>query len=590
MRVVGVAGWKNTGKTGLVERLVAEFSSRGLTVSTLKHAHHNFDVDQPGADSFRHRAAGAREVLVSSARRWALMHEVDGDEAGLRDLLAKLEPADIVIVEGFKKASLPKIETRRDAAGGPGLADDDANVICIASDRPATDSKPPEFLVTDTAAIADFVLQHVPAVRTGAEPQADAPGTHRRRGSAMPPGVDWIPVDSVLARIKESVKPAVGREDVPVEECLGRVLAEPVTVQRPSPPATNSAVDGYGFGFDGLTDDNCRLALLAGRAAAGAPWTGRVPSGRAVRVLTGAMLPDGVDSVVLEELTTVDGNEVSFQRPARKGLNTRAAGEDLRKGEALLAARRQLAVNDLFSLVAAGISRVPVYERLRVAVISTGDELVAAGHETGEHSILDANRPALLSLADRWGYRPVDKGLVKDDANAIRAVLDSAAEDADAILISGGASAGDEDHVSRLLQDEGELLAWRIAVKPGRPLALARWRGKPAFGLPGNPVAAFVCALVFARPALTALAGGGWAEPFAMRVPAAFEKDKKAGRREYIRAKLNEDGWAEAFHSEGSGLTTGLVWSNGLVELGDEAMDIRKGSPVRFISYGSFGL
>ena len=158
------------------------------------------------------------------------------------------------------------------------------------------------------------------------------------------------------------------------------------------------------------------------------------------------------------------------------------------------------------------------------------------------------------------------------------------------MLISGGASAGDEDHVSRLLQEKGELLAWRIAVKPGRPLALARWRGRPVFGLPGNPVAAFVCALVFARPALTVMAGGDWAEPCAIRVPAAFEKNKKAGRREYIRARLNEDGWAEAFHSEGSGLTTGLVWSNGLVELGDAAMEIRRGSLVRFLSYGSFGL
>ena len=436
MRVIGVAGWKNSGKTGLVERLVAAFTARGLIVSTIKHAHHGFDVDQPGADSFRHRAAGAREVLVSSSRRWALMHEGDGDEAGLRDLLAKLEPADLVIVEGFKNASMPKIETRRAAADGPALAAGDANVICIASDRPAAGAKPPELPLSDTAAIADFVLRHVPAVHAGAGPGADAARRQRRRGAAMPPGVDWIPVDSALAAIKDSVKPAVGREHVPVGECSGRFLAASVTVQRPSPPAANAAVDGYGFGFDGLTGDSCHLSLVAGRSAAGAPWTGRVPHGCAVRVLTGAVLPDGVDSVVLEEVTTVDGNRVSFRRPSRKGVNTRSAGEDLRKGDKLFAARRQLAVTDMFSLVAAGVSQIPVHERLRVAVISTGDELVDAGRGTGAHSILDANRPALLSLVERWGFRPVDKGLVKDNSGAIRAILDSAAEDADAILIS----------------------------------------------------------------------------------------------------------------------------------------------------------
>ena len=590
MRIVGVAGWKNSGKTGLVERLVAEFSARGLTVSTIKHAHHGFDVDQPGADSFRHRAAGAREVLVTSARRWALMHENSGDEAGLSDLLDKLEPADVVIVEGFKRAGIPKIETRRAGADGPGLAGGDDKVICIASDRPAKNATPPEILVTDAGAIADFILRQAPAGHTVGGPRTEAAQSRKHSNSAMPPGVDWISVDSALAALKGAVEPVTGSENVPVGECQGRVLAAATAIRRPSPPATNSAVDGYGFGFDGLKGDRCRLALLEGRAAAGAPWTGRVPRGCAVRVLTGAVLPDGVDSVVLEELVTVGGNEIAFKRPSRKGVNTREAGEDLRTGEALFAAGRQLAVTDLFSLVAAGISDVPVFERLRVAVISTGDELVAAGGRTAGHSILDANRPALLSLAQRWGFCPVDKGLVRDDAGAIREALDSAAEDADAILISGGASAGDEDHVSRLLRDEGELLVWRIAVKPGRPLALARWRGKPVFGLPGNPVAAFVCALVFARPALTVLAGGEWTEPFAIRVPAAFEKDKKAGRREYIRARLTDDGRAEAFHSEGSGLTTGLVWSNGLVELGDEAMDVRKGSPVRFISYESFGL
>ena len=157
-------------------------------------------------------------------------------------------------------------------------------------------------------------------------------------------------------------------------------------------------------------------------------------------------------------------------------------------------------------------------------------------------------------------------------------------------MTTGGVSTGDEDHVSRLLSEEASLSRWRIAVKPGRPLALAVWRGRPVFGLPGNPVAAFVCSLIFVLPALRLLAGGGWSVPTGFLAPAAFEKDKKAGRREYVRARLNASGEVEVFRSEGSGLTAGLAWSDGLVELGDGPGRIRKGDPVRYLPYSGFGI
>ena len=189
----------------------------------------------------------------------------------------------------------------------------------------------------------------------------------------------------------------------------------------------------------------------------------------------------------------------------------------------------------------------------------------------------------------RFGFSVADMGRVPDDRATLRATLDQAAAQADVILTSGGASAGDEDHVSALLREAGAMQEWRIAVKPGRPLALGLWEGTPVFGLPGNPVAAMVCTLVFARPAMALLSGQDWTEPQGFDLPAAFEKRKKPGRREYLRARVR-DGRAEVFKSEGSGRISGLSWAEGLVEIEDGARHIQPGDLVRFIPYGSFGL
>jgi molybdopterin molybdotransferase len=234
-----------------------------------------------------------------------------------------------------------------------------------------------------------------------------------------------------------------------------------------------------------------------------------------------------------------------------------------------------------------GLSDLPIHDQLRVAVISTGDELVEPGASASDGQIYDANRPMLLGLVQQMGYAPLDLGRIPDDRATLRAAFDRAAENADAILTSGGASSGDEDHVSALLNEAGAMAEWRIALKPGRPLALGLWRGVPVFGLPGNPVAALVCALIFARPALRLLSGAGWSVPQGFYMPAAFEKRKKPGRREYLRARIRE-GRVEVFASEGSGRISGLSWAEGLVELPDGAVTIQPGDPVRYIPYASF--
>lgn len=268
----------------------------------------------------------------------------------------------------------------------------------------------------------------------------------------------------------------------------------------------------------------------------------------------------------------------------------RCAAEDFADGDAIFDAGHVLRSQDLALLAAAGVSELFVYKPLRVAVISTGTELVEVGHAARPDQIFDANKPMLLSLIERWGFIPVDGGRFEDDPDLIRQGFNDAVANADAILISGGASAGDEDYVSKLLGDEGVLHTWRVAVKPGRPIAMALWNGVPAFGFPGNPVAAFVCALIFGLPTLKVLSGQSKTTVQSFQVPAAFEKLKKAGRREYLRARLDDDGNVEVFKSEGSGRISGLSWSDGLVELPDEAMTISKGDMVTYIPYASFGI
>jgi len=408
---------------------------------------------------------------------------------------------------------------------------------------------------------------------------------------AMPQGVDWIPLDDALDQLRQALTPVVPKQACRTHDALGRVLAEDCFANRSNPPRANSAVDGYGFAHKATGPGVQRLPLVEGRAAAGQPFEGNVPVGAAVRILTGAILPEGVDTVVLEEDVALDNAAIVFDGPIKPNANTRKEGEDVVKGTAALRAGHQLRAPDLALLSALNIAEVSVHKPLRVGVLSTGDEIInAPGQDVLPHQIFDANRPMLLSVARCWGYEPVDLGHVRDDPDLIKFALDEGSKQADVIFTSGGASAGDEDHVSRLLKDSGTLYSWRIAIKPGRPLAMAMWQGTPVLGLPGNPVAALVCALIAGRPALSVLAGAGWREPEAHVAPAAFSKRKKAGRREYLRARVLEDGTIDVFRSEGSGLISGLSWATGLVELPDEAIDVTPGTPVRYLPYSGFGL
>lgn len=403
---------------------------------------------------------------------------------------------------------------------------------------------------------------------------------------AMPRGVDWTPVSVALDRLQAGLSCVVAKSDVPVRDALGRILASDVIAVADHPPFKNSAVDGYGFAHVDLpVGDEVSLSLVKGRATAGPAFSETVPPGHAIRILTGAAVPDGVDTVVLQEDVNVDASHIYFRAGLKRNANTRPRGEDIEAGDVVLEQGRRLRPADLGVLASAGVAQVTVCDPLRVAVLTTGNELTDVIGTPKAGQIYDANRPMLLAQIQQWGHHAIDIGIVPDDAALVKEALNRAADEADIILTTGGASSGDEDHISKLLVKHANLQTWRIAVKPGRPLAMALWNGVPVFGLPGNPVAAMVCTQIFAQPACRVLSGQSWQLPSSMNVPAAFAKSKKEGRTEYLRARLNAAGHAETFQSEGSGRISGLSWADGLIELGDEAQQIELGDMVRFIPF-----
>ena len=408
---------------------------------------------------------------------------------------------------------------------------------------------------------------------------------------ALPPGVNWTPVPEALARLEAAVAPVVARETLPLGECAGRIPARPVIARRAAPATANSAVDGYAYRAGSLPAAGTRSGLtVVGRAAAGRGWSGEVPAGGALRILTGAPVPDGVDTVVLQEDVEPLGDGIRILRPPRPGANIRAAGEDLGVGDVAAAAGRRLRPQDLAQVAAAGRDSVDVFRRLRVGILSTGDELRAPGALERPEEVADANRPMLLAMAAAQGFEVIDLGVAPDRAEAVRAALDRAAATCDALVASGGASGGDEDHLARLLQAEGRMHVWRIAVKPGRPLAMGSWRGVPVCGLPGNPVAAFVCFLIFARPVLLRLAGSDWVTPRRVRGRLRRSFRKRPGRHEFLRGRMDSDGAVERFGSTGSGLIGGLRWSDGLIEIESDVREMASGDPVSFLPYAEFGI
>jgi molybdopterin molybdotransferase len=403
-----------------------------------------------------------------------------------------------------------------------------------------------------------------------------------------------IAVEQALQLLRDRTGTVVTDETVPLDSTLGRILAAPVEAARDVPAFDNAAVDGYAFAWTAaMAEAAVTVPLAPGRAAAGHPFPRPLAAGHGLRVLTGAPMPKGSDTVALQEASSVAGDRVTLPAGLKRGSNRRRAGEDMRKGQVVLGPGTRLAPQHIGVLAELGLARVRVFARLRVALLSSGDELQEPGKPLGAGGVYDANRHILRPLLALLPVELTDLGIMPDDAPAVRARLEAAAHDHDVILTSGGASRGDEDHVVRSVGELGRLDFWQIAMKPGRPLAFGRINNAAFIGLPGNPVATMVCFLRFARPVLLQLAGAGWREPRAFPVRAGFAMSKQAGRTELVRARLSPDpttGWtAHKILRQGSGVLTTMVEADGLVELPAETTTVQVGDFVPFLSFPELG-
>jgi molybdopterin molybdotransferase len=405
-----------------------------------------------------------------------------------------------------------------------------------------------------------------------------------------------LPVAEAERLIAERVTPVSGRETVPLREALGRVLASDVLAPVNLPPFDNSAVDGYAVRGDDLDAARARFAIID-RVAAGHAATHTVKPGETVRIFTGAPMPRGADTVFMQEDCRVEGDHVVVPPGLQRGANRRLAGEDIRVGAVALRAGRRLAAQDVALAAALGLTDLDVRRRVRVALFSTGDEIAEPGSPLAGAALYDANRYLLDALVARFGGQVTDLGILRDEPKALARAIGAAAVGHDLVLTSGGVSTGEADYVRGAVESIGRIVFWRVAIKPGRPVAMgiipdSKSGDSAAFvGLPGNPVAVFVTFVRVVRPLLLRLAGA-MAEPLvAMPARAAFSYKKRKGRREYVRVALRAaaDGAFEAvkYPQDGAGVLTSLTETDGLAELGEDVTIVEPGATVGFLSYAS---
>ncbi|MBX9592253.1 MAG: molybdopterin molybdotransferase MoeA [Hyphomonadaceae bacterium] len=404
--------------------------------------------------------------------------------------------------------------------------------------------------------------------------------------------------DEALRILKQRVGPIATHERVALAEACGRILAETAVAPDPVPAHTNAAVDGFSFAARDYDVSAGSELPVDGRAAAGHRLGYTPAAATAARIFTGAVMPQGHDTVVMQEdvrFGTREGRAVvAIPGGLKAGANVRKAGEDVKAGEVLLQAGTVLRPQDLAALASIGAGDVECFARLKVGIVSTGDEVVRPGAALAAGQVYDANAPMLAALIASAGATPVDLGVLADNLDAVKASLTRAAQQVDVIISSGGASRGEEDHVVAAVDALGKRHLWQLAIKPGRPMSFGQIGDCVLLGLPGNPVAVFVCFLLYVWPMLRRMGGAGWPEPRRTRLPALFAfPGRKVGRREFWRGLLKETprGLAvDKFARDGSGLISGLRAADGLIDIPEDVPEIRPGDSVAFIPFSEFGI
>lgn len=396
-----------------------------------------------------------------------------------------------------------------------------------------------------------------------------------------------------LAQLDGRIVPVVDTEETALDAAVGRILADDVTAPIDVPQHDNSAVDGYAVFFDDLDPDTPSQLPVTGRAAAGHPLGRPAQRGEAIRIFTGAPMPDGLDTVMMQEDCDEKDGVVTVAPGINRGANRRNAGEDVTSGSIVLKSGAKLRPQDVGLAASVGRTIVTAYKPLRVAVFSTGDEVCEPGGPLRAGAIYDSNRFTIKAALAQLGCTVTDLGILPDDEAVIAKTIADATATHDALVSSGGMSVGEEDHVRRAVETLGQLHFWMLAIKPGRPVALGHVPAAdgpiPIIGLPGNPVAVMVTFLVVARPLLLRLSGAVDVSPHHYRVRAGFDYRKKKDRREFVRARLTNgsDGvaCAEQHGGSGAGVLSSLVGADGLVELPEDVTRLEKGTMVDFLPF-----
>jgi len=404
---------------------------------------------------------------------------------------------------------------------------------------------------------------------------------------------DRLRHDEAVALILQRLSPVAEPEPVATHRALGRILTEDIVAPRDVPAFANAAVDGYAVAHASLIAGETRLPVVM-RVTAGHAPTVPLAIGEAARIFTGAAMPHGADTCIMQEDVSVEGTDAVIPPGVKKGANSRKGGEDVKSGDTVAAAGTRLRPQELAAIASTGRDSIACARRLRVALISTGDEVVRPGNPLASSQVYDSNHALLTGLMAAAGVESIDCGILPDNREAVRHAVAKAAQEADVILTTGGASRGEADFIVETIQEMGSLHAWQIAVKPGRPLAMGQVGDTVFFGLPGNPVAAFITVLLYVQPMFARLQDAHWRPPRRFQVPAGFAiPKKKADRREFWRGWLEErEGRQVAlkFARDGSGLITGLTRAEGLIEVTEEVTQVEPGDMVSFIPFGEFGL
>lgn len=403
-------------------------------------------------------------------------------------------------------------------------------------------------------------------------------------------GGGLMPIEEALAIVTARVPAVEGTEQVPLIEADGRVLTGPLLAPIDLPSFDNSAVDGYAVAHADLRPGETTTMGVAGRVPAGHGGGFALQPGTAARIFTGAPMPAGSDTVFMQEdVRLLDDGQVVLPAGLARGANRRPQGEDIARGTQAIAAGRRLDPRDLALAAALGVARLDVRRRPKVAVFSTGDEIQEPGSAPlAPAALYDSNRFSLMAMLARAGCEVTDLGILADRRAEMAERLVAAAAGHDLVVTSGGVSTGEEDHVRAAIESSGRLVFWRLAIKPGRPVALGVIGGTPLVGLPGNPVAVFVTWAHVLRPIVSTLAGVAPAPIVPMMVTSAFDYTKKAGRREYVRVTLDwrdQQAVAHKYGVEGAGVITSLTRTDGLIELAEERTRLSVGEPVAFLDY-----